>query len=124
MRRSPFIYVWIYAVIVFLGHSFPVISFGRLARKNEIFAIIFSDEAQHFLLFGFLAWLLCYGYHKSERLKIPYIQIFVLSLSYGALIEVWQIFLPYRVFELQDIMFDGLGILVFMVVFILMKKKL
>jgi VanZ family protein len=121
-KSSPFLYVYLYAAAILIGHSIPGVSFYRLARMNRVFRVVFSDKFFHFFLFGFFAWLLCFGYTMARREKIPYIKIFLLSLGYGALIEAWQALLPYRHFDERDLMFDALGIVLFMVSFWLMRK--
>jgi len=122
-KRSPFLYVYLYAIVILLGHSIPAAQFAKLARMNKLFRYVFSDKAFHFLLFGFFAWLLCFGYHMVGRGKIPYFRIFVLSAGYGGLIEAWQALLPYRHFDKRDMMFDFLGIFVFMMGFWVMRRR-
>ena len=117
-KRSPYIYVYIYGLVVFLGHSIPVSRLLRITRRmNIFFRYLFSDFSFHFFVFGLFAWLLCYGYYKAGREKIPYVRIFLLSLFYGALIEAWQAVLPYRYFDKRDMFFDFLCISVFMIAF-------
>ena len=117
-KISPYIYVYIYGLVVFLGHSIPVSRLLRITRRmNIFFRYLFSDASFHFFVFGLFAWLLCYGYYKAGREKIPYVRIFLVSLFYGVLIEAWQALLPYRYFDRRDILFDFLGIFVFMIAF-------
>ena len=121
-EKNPFMYAWVYAVIVFLGHTLPEGRFTDLVKVNKLFSIIFSDKSLHFFVYGILAWLLCFGFYRSGRSKIPYIEIFVLSMAYGILIEVWQIFLPFRAFQWSDMGFDFLGISCAILTFALMKR--
>ncbi len=121
-KLSPLIYAWIYAVIIFLGHTVPEGSFSKLARANEVFRILFSDKMLHFLVFGFFAWLLCYGYYKAGKEPIPYAKVFLLSISYGILIETWQFFIPFRKFDFRDMVYDVLGIVVFVLLFWVMRR--
>lgn len=117
-KRSPYIYVYIYGIIIFLGHSMPISRVLRFTRRlHPFFRYLLSDFSFHFFVFGLFAWLLCYGYYKAGREKIPYVRIFLMSLFYGVLIEVWQALLPYRYFDRRDILFDFLGISVFMIAF-------
>ena len=120
--RSPFLYVYIYAAVILLGHSIPTYYFTRLSRVNRLFRYIFSDETFHFVLFGFLAWLLCFGYYMAGRKKIPYLKIFILSAAYGMLIEAWQALLPYRHFDKRDMLFDVAGIVAFLALFWIMRR--
>ncbi len=122
-KRSPFLYVYIYGAVILLGHSIPAAHLVRhLSRINQLFEYIFSDKTFHFVLFGFFAWLLCYGYFKAGRTKIPYLRIFLLSIAYGTLIEVWQAFLPYRHFDKRDMLFDLMGIVAFLIGFWIMRQ--
>jgi VanZ family protein len=121
-KIGPFVYAWIYAVIVFLGHTVPEGRFSRLARANDVFRFLFSDKMLHFFVFGIFAWLLCYGYYKVGKSQIPYAKIFILALFYGILIETWQVFLPFREFSFSDMLYDLRGIAFFMLVFWGMKK--
>ena len=121
-KASPFLYAYIYAVAVFIGHAVPGSHFSKLARINRIFRYLFSDDCFHFFLFGILAWLLCFGYYMAARKKIPYIKIFVLSMGYGILLEALQALIPYRQFDTQDMLMDLIGIFAFMSVFWMMKR--
>jgi VanZ family protein len=121
--RSPFLYVYIYGAVILLGNSLPAAHIvRRLSRINQLFEYIFSDKTFHFVLFGFFAWLLCYGYHKTGRKKTPYVRIFLLSMAYGTLIEVWQALLPYRHFDKRDVLFDLFGIVAFLIGFWIMRR--
>ncbi|MFA9454837.1 MAG: VanZ family protein, partial [Candidatus Aminicenantaceae bacterium] len=110
------------AVVILIGGSIPVSHFSKLSHLNRVFRYLFSDESLHFFLFGFLAWLLCFGYYMAGRKKIPYVRIFLLSLGYGTLLEAWQAILPFRHFDKRDILLDFIGISAFMIAFWVMKR--
>ena len=86
-KRSPFLYVYIYAAVILIGNTIPTSHIEKLSRLNKFFRYLFSNDSLHFFLFGFLAWLLCFGYYMAGRKKIPYVRIFLLSWGYGILIE-------------------------------------
>ena len=122
-KSSPFLYLYIYAAVILIGHSIPASRLLHFTRRlNRFFQYLFSDTSFHFFVFGFFAWLLCYGYYKAGKKKVPYVRIFLVSLFYGALIEVWQAVLPYRYFDRRDLLFDFLGISVFMIAFWAMRR--
>ncbi len=121
-KRSPFLYVYIYAFVVLIGSSIPGSHFSKLSHLNRLFQYLFSDECLHFFLFGFLAWLLCFGYYMAGRKKIPYVRILLLSWGYGILIEAWQAILPFRHFDRRDMLMDLAGISAFMLAFWVMKR--
>ena len=67
----------------------------------------FSDKLLHFFCFLYLtilSWL--------SRIIYKELWLYVIVLAYGILIEIIQIFIPYRSFEFLDIFSDFLGILV------------
>ena len=66
-----------------------------------------SDKLLHFFCFLYLiiiSWL--------SRIISKELWLYVIVLAYGILIEIIQIFIPYRSFEFLDIFSDFLGILV------------
>ena len=66
-----------------------------------------SDKLLHFFCFLYLiiiSWL--------SRITSKELLLYVIVLAYGILIEIIQIYIPYRSFEFLDIFADFLGILV------------
>ena len=121
-RFSPLLYAWIYAVVVFIGHTVPEGQFSRLTRMNDVFRFLFSDKMLHFFVLGIFAWLLCFGFYRVQEIRIPYGKIFLLALSYGILLEAWQALIPFRSFQLSDLLYDLRGIVFFMMLFWMMKE--
>ncbi len=116
LRNHPFIPAWVFAVVMFVGCSVPVDKISIISESHPILSVILSDSFLHFCMFGLLAWLICYGYHKLGRFRIPYIKIFFMAISYGLGIEIWQAVLSYRSFSIYDLFFDLLGIIVAIIV--------
>ena len=69
-------------------------------------SVNFSDKLLHFFCFLYLiiiSWL--------SRIIYKELWLYVIVLAYGILIEIVQIYIPYRSFEFLDIFADFLGIL-------------
>ena len=70
-------------------------------------SVNFSDKLLHFFCFLYLTiitWL--------SRIIYKELWLYVIVLAYGILIEIIQIYIPYRSFEFLDIFANFLGILV------------
>lgn len=111
-----FIPAWVFAALIFVGCSVPVDKISKISESHPILSVILSDYFLHFCMFGLLVWLICYGYYKSNRPRIPYKKIYLLAISYGLGIEIWQAVLSYRSFSLFDLFFDLLGISVAIII--------
>jgi VanZ family protein len=70
-----------------------------------------SDHINHFVAFFTLSFLLIFGLKLSKNLTIFYMFI------YGLSIECFQYFLPNRVFGIDDIIFDMLGVIFFIYIY-------
>ncbi len=110
MKFSSFIVPLIFLAISFILLVLP----GNEFPKADIFRIVGLDKFIHTILFGLLTILFCKPFSKSsfdtnKRKKI-FFQIALLVLVYGILMEfVQKYFVPFRSFELADILFDGVG---------------
>ena len=89
-----------------LGTSILFISFLSF-QDTEVQSIAnLSDKFLHFSCFLYLtimSWL--------SRIFYKELWLYVIVLAYGILIEIVQIYIPYRSFEFLDIFADFLGIL-------------
>jgi len=110
VKNHPFIPAWVFTALMFVGFSMPIDEISKMSESHLILSVILSDYFLHFCMFGLLVWLICYGYFKSGRSRIPYIKIFIMAISYGMGIEIWQALLPHRSFSIFDLFFDLLGI--------------
>ena len=77
------------------------------------------DKLLHFFCFIYLIMVL----HFSQLISNKYVQYVIVAL-YGILIEIVQAFLPYRSFELMDILADLSGILIGSFLIICLKRLL
>ncbi|MEY2930276.1 MAG: VanZ like family [Pseudomonadota bacterium] len=71
-----------------------------------------NDKALHFIGFGFAAGLWCRACRHlwpGATMRVAALRGFAASTALGALLELWQAFLPYRSAELLDWVADALG---------------
>ena len=91
---------------VVLGISVLFISILSVQEINIESTINLNDKFLHFGCFAYLTvifWL--------SRIINKEFWVYAIVLGYGILIEIIQIYLPYRSFEFLDIFADFLGIL-------------
>ena len=77
-----------------------ITSIGKVAYMGEEFIGEFSDKYRHLIAFWTLAFLFDFAYKLS-----PLIKIMILS-CYGTFIEFVQYLLPYRDFDMYDVLFN------------------
>jgi len=123
IKNSPFLPFYGYAILLLGLMSIPPSSLLRLQRKSDLFAMIFSDYTFHILGFGLLAWLLCIGFTKARKGRVPYILVGLISIGYGFFIEVCQIFIPYRTFGIDDLLADTVGVLAGLILFYVIPRR-
>ena len=88
-----------------LGISIILISILSIQEIKVEPSMNLSDKFIHFSCFLYLtiiSWL--------SRIIYKELWLYVIVLAYGILIEIVQIYIPYRSFELLDIFADFLGI--------------
>ncbi len=98
----PLILYWI---ILFIGTSIPA--------DHITIAVELSDKLKHFGAYLVLSFLLSLNLHFQEKwLKVSifyFIFAFIISIFYGVLDELHQLFIPNRSAELLDWIADTLG---------------
>lgn len=76
--------------------------------------ILSFDKIAHFGIFCMLFLLLAVGFTKQYTFrplkKKPVEFAFALSVAYGVVIEIIQIFIPGRSFELLDVVANSIGV--------------
>ena len=84
---------------------------GSALPKESWFDKIWLDKWIHVILFLIMVFLWCRYVSKSEGKKIRYFrQIAIYFFMYGIAMEfVQKYFIPNRSFDLKDILADGLG---------------
>jgi hypothetical protein len=96
-----------------LGCVATIFWLGSIHTAINIPQGLFSkDKANHFVAFGVLT-LLCVRAFRFEYANLGNKRTVAMSVAassiVGALLEVWQVFLPYRTAELMDWVADTLG---------------
>jgi VanZ family protein len=89
--------ITIYVLCIVPIKDLPVVDFSYI------------DKIEHLLVF----FLLTANFYFCYFSKIKFKEIFILLLSYGFLIEITQLFIKYRSFELLDLLADIAGIFLF-----------
>ena len=95
-----------YSFRLILVISILLISILSIQEIEIQSSVNFSDKLLHFFCFLYLTiitWL--------SRIIYKELWLYVIVLAYGILIEIIQIYIPYRSFEFLDIFADFLGIL-------------
>lgn len=77
------------------------------------------DKLAHFGAFFLLSTLLLFAYKFSKPLTFTAL----IMVLFGLLIEVIQIYVPYRVFSMRDFAADLLGIVFALIVFRILRSK-
>lgn len=101
---------------------------GLPGKQFERSEVVNADAAIHAFLFGMLFFLLAVGFIKQStfrQLRVHTLRkVFVLTVAYGVLVEFLQatVFID-RSIELSDMLFNGLGSLIGMFVFISIYGK-
>ena len=101
---------------ILLVISILVISFLATSETNPTSQNFIDDKLLHFLCFAYLTLIF-----KLTQFIQQDFWLYVIVLAYGILIEIVQMFLPYRSFELLDIFADSMGILCSGLLFKLVK---
>jgi VanZ family protein len=74
-----------------------------------------ADKVVHFVGFGVLAFLMMRGFNKQNKYnwlrKESILSSLLLTISFGIIIEILQIFVPERSFDLLDIVANTTGAL-------------
>ena len=103
---------------ILLVISILVISFLAISETNPTSQNFIDDKLLHFLCFAYLTLIF-----KLTQFIQQDFWLYVIVLAYGILIEIVQMYLPYRSFEFLDILADFMGIL-FASLFLKLAKDL
>ena len=120
---KPFIPAYCFAALILIGSAIPTYRLHRLQRQSPILEVLLSDFVMHFVAFSLLAFLLSIGYVKVRQLRLWWVKAAAVALFVGVLVEVIQIFLPYRDFSTKDLGVDVLGIAAALVLFVTLNSK-
>lgn len=90
---------------ILLVISILVISFLATSETNPTSQNFIDDKLLHFLCFAYLTLIF-----KLTQFIQQDFWLYVIVLAYGILIEIVQMYIPYRSFEFFDILADLMGI--------------
>lgn len=96
--KSSFIHL-IYSLSILFGSILPI-------DQPRVSVFFDFDKIIHFIAYCILVILSIYAYKKINKV---YFKSFIYAFSLGIFIELIQYFLPYRFFELADVVVNGLG---------------
>ena len=117
MKNKHFIFTYIFGALITIGSFLPVEKLEKVQESNIFLGIILSDYSLHFFGFVIFTALLCYGFYSGKNRSFPFFKIGVISLSFGLLVEFYQIFLPNRDFVLKDLIFNFAGTIFALILF-------
>ena len=94
-------------------------------KESSTISFPFLDKVVHFILFFIQSILITNTlYEYSDRNnRIILIASIILILLFGLIIEIQQIYLPYRTFEIMDLIANFLGVLFGSFVVIYFRKN-
>ncbi len=96
IKRFKFSILW--SIIMLIGCTAKL---GDELPKEPM--IPYQDKIVHFAIFGIMGFIMI-----AEKRKTDCNTLIICTL-YGILIEIIQSFLPWRSFEILDMVFDSLG---------------
>ena len=113
MKPSSFYLPVTFLIVTFILLVIP----GNEFPKAKVFDIPGLDKIVHTGIFFLLVYLFCrpfkYQSIDAAKKKAVFIEIALYAFVYGVIMEfVQKFFVPFRSFELADIMVDGLGALI------------
>ena len=79
---------------------------------------VFLNPLMHICEFGLLTFLIFFGFFS----KVKPIYLLTFSFFYALLDEVHQYFVPYRYFDVYDLIVDSVGVILGFISYLLAKK--
>jgi len=105
---------FIFGIIIFylssLSNPYPTPPPGQIA--------MFLNPLLHLCEFGLLTFLIFFGFFS--KVKSPY--LLTVSFFYALLDEIHQFFVPYRYFDIYDLIIDSIGVVFGFIAYLLVKK--
>ena len=110
--------LWIYIAIIFILAVLNINGAGIVLNNTHILSIRL-DYLVHFAIFIPLMWLVCNAYGVSFKLNVGKAVLWVVfGLVLAWLSEGVQYFIPYRAFNINDLVANTIGVLLGAVFFI------
>ena len=106
---------------LFPGSLLGLLLYGDLSRQPNLIENPFGTSINHFISYFFVSALGLWLYLKSENFNRLFYGLFFLSIT----LEVLQLWVPYRSFQLYDLVGNFAGVLVayFLVMIYLFLSK-
>ena len=106
---------------LFPGSLLGLLLYGDLSRQPNLIENPFGTSINHFISYFFVSVLGLWLYLKSENFNRLFYGLFLLSIT----LEVLQLWVPYRSFQLYDLVGNFAGVLVayFLVMIYLFLSK-
>ena len=102
--------------ITLAGSLLGIIALATAELTHPLLTSV-NDKLSHIVAFVYLAYLLDFSFPDS---RFDMLKVFLL-LVYGLLIEVIQYFLPYRTFSFLDLLADGVGVALYVLIIPVLK---
>jgi VanZ family protein len=102
--------------LLFILSLLLILFLATIKLENPILTSV-NDKLGHILAFAYLAFLLDFAMPDSNFNLLKIIPLF----GYGLIIEFVQYFLPYRTFSILDMLADGVGIMIYLLIIPLLK---
>jgi len=99
------------ALVILILFSLPGQAVDSVRRTNPLFRILFADSLIHLVCYGELAFITWWDYSRHKRNPLSRGKIFLYCFLYSFFIEIYQMALPFRSFEIGDLFFNLVGIL-------------
>lgn len=105
---------WVYTVLILLLVTLPINGEDQfLGQLNHNYVVqIRLDYVSHMLLFIPWALLVGYGWELHKKGRTRFGLSFLLALAFAAFCEYLQLLLPYRTFNINDLVSNMLGIII------------
>ena len=104
----------LWMLLIFILSSIPGTEFPKLPFPG-------ADKVAHIIVYGILG-ILCYKSLKDKVSK-RFVVAVLISVIYGFSDEVHQLFVPFRKFDIMDILSNSLGAVVGAKIGIMVNKK-
>ena len=117
-----------YNILVIFFYLFPGsllgwFFYGNIKKQKSFTGDFKSDlvniSSNHFYAFFFLSFLGILSYSKNKKLNLVIIYLFFIAL----VLELLQIFIPYRAFQFEDLLGNIVGTLCVVLIYKILKIK-
>lgn len=107
---------------IFILFTLPGSLASSLRHKFWFLKFLTSDSFVHFAAMALFSLALAFDYLRERRL-IPWFRVVMISLGYGIILEMIQMVIPGRTFDLRDMVFDAAGVIFILIILSLSPQK-